>query len=245
MNKKTKTILFGIIAVAVVIGAVLLLPKAAPEAQATIPVSYDIPVELDGDTIDFQFLDNVGIYSDEACTQLVTDATLQTDAMEGASVAFAVTPDADTLYVQVPAYISAQNTETYSVQLSDTQEVYLNIGGEACFKLSEVTINQEVPKTMIPSGGSILVEFEAIGEQMFHPGDSTMVIDGETYYGGFSAIYDENETTGTDYCESFSCMFLIPDDIEVDVNDLVISFDSEYEINQGFVATYNPGAVTE
>lgn len=245
MTKKSKILFFSVVAIVAVIVAVFLFPKAAPEVQATIPVNFDIPLGVDSDVTDFQFIRDVKIYEDKACTQSVSDGTLKMNGTTNTTVSFAVTPDTEELYVKVPSYVTARDTTEYSVQLSDTDEVILEIDGKPCFKLSEITINQEVPKDMIASGGSILVVFEAIGKQYFHPGNSSMVIDGETYYGGFNAIYDVDEDTGEDICTRFSCMFMIPDDIEVDSNKLEIVFDSEYEIHQGFVTICNPNTSTK
>ena len=248
MTKRSKILLFGIIAVVVVIGAVLMLPKAAPEVQATIPVNFDIPIEFESDWETFRFLGDVEVYSDEACTQLMTELNnnaLRTDYQTFVEASFKTIPNAEVLYVKVPSYITTESTSLYSVELSDTEEVYLEIDGEPCFKLKDIKINQEIPKSMVSTGGTMMVVFEAVGKQYFHPGTSTMVIDGETYESTLQGKYKIDEATGEDMCVRFSCTFLIPDDIEIDVNDLEMTFDLRYDLHQGFVVPYYPNAVTE
>ncbi len=253
MTKRTKIFLFSIVAVVVAIGAVLMLPKAAPVAQATIPVNFNIPIEFENDWENFRFLYDAEIYADEECTQLLSTATTEENlSNRNAEISFNRIPNADVLYVKLPPYKTSEAVSPYSVELSDTEDVYLEIDGEQCFKLSSITINQDLPSNVVSSGGAVGIIFEAVGKQYTHPGISTMVIDGVTYKGGLTANYTKDpDLAGTIYekdtqlCSSFSCIFMIPNDIEIDVNELEIVFDTEYELHPSTVVPYYPDAVTE
>lgn len=204
------------------------------EPVATRPASVDIPMDFSaGYEPTINFIGSIEIYSDQACTKLLTTGNYESDLKENITVKFDCPLDCDLVSVKIPRYYLGRNTALYSMQLADSGDVILERDGEPCFEVSEININQGAV-------GRMLVVFEPIGEQNWFPRSGYIYVDGEKQSSWALPIF-----SGDNQLESFSCSFEIPFGAEFDINETELTFDSVCEIYDGFVVPYGRNDATQ
>ena len=204
--------------------------ESESEAVTTRPASVDIPIDFSvGYEPTINFIGSIEVYSDQACTKLLTTGYYESDFKENITVKFDCPIDCDAVSVKIPRYYLGRNTALYSIQLSDSGDVILGRDGEPCFKASEIWLSEGIIRYLH-------VRFEPIGEQNWFPRSAYIYVDGEKQSSHVSATFSGDEYE----FDSFGCIFEIPFGAEFDINDTELTFDSVCEIYDGFVVQYAP-----
>ena len=211
-----------------------------PQTEKIPTVRFGIPITFGSNAVDFALIGNIIVYKDEACTEIFDYGRLDTDLASYITVGFNNDPEAGELYIKMPDYYIGRNTESFTLPLSDGEDVFLERDGEPCFEVSNIRVWQGLPTVNVPSGGTMQIDFKPIGEQDWFPRSGCIYIDGEKYIAETSAVFLEDEGTIGNTLDSCSIIFEIPYNVTVDINSVELTFDSVCEIYDGFVVPYVP-----